>query len=154
MTDGGVKNHTRDIWSAENKVLAFFLLVACLSKFLFLTDISFWLDEQISIAIAMEGPVGCVPAALRFSSHPPSYYCQLGIWTVLSKSDFWIMANAIFLNMVCCFGAFSNHQKTIWPEYRASLRHCLWHFFRSLPITPPTCECTPGLSSFRYSVGI
>ena len=111
MTDGGVKNHTRDIWSAENKVLAFFLLVACLSKLLFLTDISFWLDEQISIAIAMEGPVGCVPAALRFSSHPPSYYCQLGIWTVLSKSDFWIMANAIFLNMVAVLVLFQTTRK-------------------------------------------
>ncbi|MCJ9430786.1 hypothetical protein [Kordiimonas marina] len=98
------------VLAERKKALAVLLggmIVAALAyRFLFLTDISFWLDEQISIGVAGEGPLYCVPAALRFSGHPPAFYCQLSIWMLLGRGDTWIMLNAIFWNVAAILTAF------------------------------------------------
>jgi len=83
------------------------MIVAALAyRFLFLSDINFWLDEQISIGIAGEGPLYCVPATLRFSGHPPAFYCQLGLWMLLGRGDAWVMLNAILWNIAAVLTAF------------------------------------------------
>ncbi len=111
MGNNEAKFQLNDSWSTENKILAGLLIIACLSKLLIYVDVSFWLDEQISIGIASEGPFSCIPATLRFSAHPPAYYCQLGLWMLFDKGDFWVISNAIFLNILTVFVAYKVFRK-------------------------------------------
>jgi uncharacterized membrane protein len=54
-----------------------------------------WYDELLSANFAAHGPVASLLTVLRFDVHPPLYYLQLGLWTLLGRGDVWLMANSI-----------------------------------------------------------
>jgi len=99
------------------------LLVACLARLFFLLEPEFWIDEIISIAVAQEGPLYCVPATLRFSAHPPSYYCQLSLWTLVSDSSRWIAANGVFWNFAALGAAYMVFRRN--HSLKVALASCL-----------------------------
>ena len=104
-------------------ILLGMLFAACLARFLFLVEPEFWIDEIISITVAQEGPLYCVPATLRFSAHPPSYYCQLSLWTLVSDSGAWLAANGVFWNFAALGAAYMVFRRKY--SLQLSLAACL-----------------------------
>ncbi|MBN2629106.1 MAG: glycosyltransferase family 39 protein [Rhodobacteraceae bacterium] len=63
-------------------------------------DPSLWLDEVFSAKLA-ESPLGDLLMAVpRFDTHPPLYYLQLHVWSLLGEGDRWLLLNSVLLDVM------------------------------------------------------
>ncbi|MBX3610154.1 MAG: hypothetical protein KF871_09675 [Hydrogenophaga sp.] len=54
-----------------------------------------WMDEIFGASYVNLNPWEVVVAVLRFDIHPPGYYLQLKAWSVLGRSDQWLLLNSV-----------------------------------------------------------
>ena len=59
-----------------------------------------WLDEVFSAGFASLSLAEIPVAVLRFDVHPPGYYLQLGLWSVWSRTDEWLLLNSVFWSVL------------------------------------------------------
>lgn len=55
-----------------------------------------WEDEIISVTRAMQPAGAVIVDSFRHDIHPPLYFLQLHLWSLLGNSDAWFMANSVF----------------------------------------------------------
>ena len=59
-----------------------------------------WLDEVFSAGFASLSLAEIPVAVLRFDVHPPGYYLQLGLWSLWSRTDEWLLLNSVFWSVL------------------------------------------------------
>lgn len=59
-----------------------------------------WMDEVFGASYTNLNPLEVVVAVLRFDIHPPGYYLQLDAWSLLSRSDLWLLLNSVFWSLL------------------------------------------------------
>jgi len=55
----------------------------------------FWMDEIFGASYCNLNIFELLIAVLRFDIHPPLYYLQLKLWSLLGHSDAWLLSNSI-----------------------------------------------------------
>jgi mannosyltransferase len=58
-----------------------------------------WEDEIIAATHATQSFWTLLVSTVRYDVHPPLYFIQLHIWSLLSSSDAWLMANSLAWNI-------------------------------------------------------
>jgi mannosyltransferase len=59
----------------------------------------FWEDEIIAVTHAVQPTWAVVVDTIRNDIHPPLYFLQLHVWSLISDSDVWFMSNSIFWSL-------------------------------------------------------
>lgn len=59
-----------------------------------------WVDEIFSASYTNLSLFETVVACMRFDVHPPLYYLQLNLWSILGHGDTWLMLNSVLWGMV------------------------------------------------------
>jgi mannosyltransferase len=71
------------------------LLGALALRYIGVSHRGLWNDELLSANFSSHGPLETILTVLRFDIHPPLYYVQLSLWSLLGSSPIWLMANSI-----------------------------------------------------------
>ena len=56
----------------------------------------FWEDETIAATHAVQPFFEVIIDTVRNDVHPPLYFLQLHFWSLLGRSDFWLILNSVF----------------------------------------------------------
>lgn len=76
------------------------IILGLLLRLLNVLQAELWSDEIFSVALAQSPVLDILLLALRFDVHPPIYYLQLHLWSLLSNSDTWFILNSVVLNLI------------------------------------------------------
>lgn len=79
--------------------LALVLLVAFGLRYAAIQADGLWMDEIFGASYVNLNPLELVVAVLRFDIHPPGYYLQLSLWSLVSKDDQWLLLNSVFWSL-------------------------------------------------------
>lgn len=94
----------------EEKRKIFLVLVIVFGVLLRLWNIhadpTLWLDEVFSAQMAESPLRDLVLAVPRFDTHPPLYYLQLHVWSLLGEGDYWMLLNSVLLDVLVILSLF------------------------------------------------
>jgi uncharacterized membrane protein len=71
----------------------------------------FWLDEIFGASYVNLSLTEVFIAVMRFDAHPPLYYLQLKLWSVLGNSDTALIANSIFWSLATVLAVYWGARK-------------------------------------------
>lgn len=71
----------------------------------------FWLDEVFGASYVNLSLKEVVIAVMRFDAHPPLYYLQLKVWSVLGNDDTTLIANSIFWSLATVLAVYWGARK-------------------------------------------
>lgn len=70
------------------------------------SDPALWLDEVFSAQMAQSPLADLILAVPRFDTHPPLYYMQLHVWSLLGTGDRWLILNSVLLDTLVILSLF------------------------------------------------
>jgi len=75
-------------------------------RFVLRFDSGFWEDEIIAVTHAVQPLPYVVVNVLRYDVHPPLYFLQLHLWSLVSHADLWFVANSVAWGVVAVASLF------------------------------------------------
>lgn len=76
------------------------LLAALLVRLIGIDGRWMWYDELMSATFVAHDMPQTLLANLRFDVHPPLYYIQLNLWTLLGQGDLWMQLNSVLWSVL------------------------------------------------------